>query len=115
MQSLYESDHLSVVGEDRGSATLWVTFAALEAGTAFAESFVAGRRESAVHVIPKHDHWYQVEDIWAALAAARDFAAGAQAQRIITYGSSMGAFAAIAFAKELNADLVIAAAPQVSV
>lgn len=66
----------------------------------------------AFFVQARSNNWYQPATIFDALAAIRH-AAGIN--RLVTYGSSMGGFAALAFAADLNAVLAIAISPQVSI
>ncbi len=67
----------------------------------------------AVHVLPSGNHWYHYATTAAALAAARDAVAGAS--RIVTYGSSMGGYAAIRFAGALGSATALALSPQYSI
>ncbi len=79
----------------------------------FGEDFLASQGVSAIHVIGAGNHWYQYAGMAAALVAIKDATAGAS--RVITYGSSMGAYAAVRFAPALGAHGVLALSPQYSI
>jgi pimeloyl-ACP methyl ester carboxylesterase len=64
-----------------------------------------------VHVTARRNHWYQSEKMPQAIAAARAFC---RDTRVVTFGGSMGGFAAIQFARALRASLAIAVGPQFS-
>lgn len=115
---LFRSEDLSVrrVG-DRGG-TLVVTFGSYtdeptldRAG--FGERFLRRERIDAIHVINRVNRWYQHPETAAALAAVR--AVAQDYERVITYGSSMGGYAALRFAAACGADTAIALSPQYSV
>lgn len=61
-----------------------------------------------ISIIPSRNCWYIGAGADLGLAAVRQAVAGT---RVITYGSSMGAYAAINCATELDADYFIAASP----
>lgn len=79
----------------------------------FGEAFLRGIGVSAIHILGVGDDWYQYPDMAEALAAARAGMAGAE--RVLAYGSSMGAYAAIRFADAVSADAVLAVSPQYSI
>jgi len=112
MDVIFDSPNLRVLHRIGRTDTAWITFAASDWEGAFGDRFVEARGDTGVFFIPKADHWYQCPDIWSALREAYLATAG---RRRITYGSSKGGFAALAYARELRADLIIAAAPQVSI
>ncbi len=78
----------------------------------FGEDFLAEAGFDAIHVSSHGNAWYQYKDMAAALAVI-DTAAG-KARRV-TYGLSMGAYAAIRFAQALRAERVVAISPQFSI
>lgn len=79
----------------------------------FAEEFLAARGISFLTVLGRGNDWYQYPDIHDALAAARAVTFGRS--RVMTYGSSMGGYAAIRFADMLGAHACLAVSPQYSV
>ena len=81
--------------------------------TAFAERFLASRGLSWVAVLGRGNHWYHYPEMPAALAAIRAAVAGHG--RVMTYGSSMGGFAALRFADAVGAHACLALSPQYSI
>lgn len=118
-KELYRSDTLLVRQVDAGEGKNWIiTFDhhSIGAGfnrSGFGEEFLRDNGFSAIHVLGRGDDWYQYPDIFEATAAVR--AATAQADRKITYGSSMGGYAAIRLANAVAADGVFALSPQWSI
>lgn len=78
----------------------------------FAEEFLRDEGIDAIHVINRDNLWYQYPEIDEALAAVRS--ATAPYDRVITYGSSMGGYAALRFGHVCRADTGIAISPQFS-
>ncbi|MBJ7485255.1 hypothetical protein [Brevundimonas sp.] len=78
----------------------------------FGEPFLKAYGISAIHVLGRGNDWYQYPEIADALAAVRQGVAGAQ--RVMTYGSSMGGYAAVRFADAVGATSVLAFSPQYS-
>jgi tetratricopeptide (TPR) repeat protein len=78
----------------------------------FGEDFLAAAGFDAIHVSSHGNAWYQYADMPAALAAIDAAAGGAMR---VTYGLSMGAYAAIRFAPALRAERVVAISPQFSI
>lgn len=76
----------------------------------FGESWLQSVGLSAIHVMGRAEDWYQYEDIHAALAVVRMNVSGAA--RVITYGSSMGGYAAVRFADAVGAHAALALSPQ---
>ena len=95
-----------------------VTFAPLSdtPGTGnrgFGERFFAARTVPAVHVVPRGNHWYQYPATLAAMAAIRT--AVQPYARVLAYGSSMGAYAALRLGPAAGAHAVLALSPQFSI
>ena len=79
----------------------------------FGEHFLQSRGFTAYHFLPRSNVWYQYPEMEAALASVRaDIAPG---KRILTYGMSMGGYAAFRFADRLGAHCVVAFSPQYSI
>lgn len=112
---IFRSENIRVVSELTGRSDLcFVTFTPFAdvldlEKKGFAEDFLRKRNISAIHVISKENTWYQDRCMPDVSALIRKAAAG---RRIVTYGSSMGGYAAIRFADWLGADRVIAISPQ---
>lgn len=116
---LHRSRNLVVRRIPAADTSRWVvTFDNYGAGhgfsrPAFGEAFLKAAGISAVHVMGRSEDWYQYPDTAEALAAVRAALAGAA--RVITYGSSMGGYAALRFADAVGATGVLALSPQYSV
>ena len=116
---LFLSDDLVVRrGPLFGSAACFVTFApytherTLERA-AFGDVFLASRRLDAIHVISRTNAWFDYPEMDDALAAIA--AVVGEYERVLTYGSSMGGYAAVRFAERLGAAVAIAISPQYGV
>lgn len=77
----------------------------------YGEPFFTKRRISAIYVNNMLNNWYQSEEMNTVLPLIEKELANFK--RVITYGGSMGGWAALTFAKQLNADTVIVFGPQV--
>ncbi len=116
---IYTSPNLRVIAQSPGrSSFLVVTFESLidphePPRKGFAQTFLAAHGIDAVHVIGHSNAWYQYPDMPEALAAIR--AVGRRYAEVVTYGLSMGGYAAINFAAELGASRAIAISPQYSI
>lgn len=101
-----------------GSPACFVTFApftherTLERA-AFGDAFLASRGLDAIHVVSRTNAWFDYPEMEDALGAIT--AATAGYARVLTYGSSMGAYGAIRFAERLGAVAAIAISPQYGV
>ena len=78
----------------------------------FGEAFLREEGHGALHILGRGNDWYQYADMPRALAAAAKFLR--DAERIVTYGSSMGGYAAVRFARALGAHAAVALSPQYS-
>lgn len=83
------------------------------ANRGFAERWLAERRISAVEVKASWNHWMQVPDTEPAMAAIKAIAGSYR--RVVTYGSSMGGYAAAACSAAVGAHAVVAISPQYSI
>lgn len=121
MREIYRDADLVVRMVPKGRMRRWiVTFESHmmdrpEGRKGFAEAFLASRELSAMHVLSRGNHWYQYPGTRAALAAIAAALEEAGAQRVVTYGSSMGAYAAVRFASAVRATGVLAMSPQYSI
>lgn len=78
----------------------------------FGEDFLSAHGISALHVMGRGEDWYQYPEMTEATAAVQTATAGAD--RIMTYGSSMGGYAALRFADAVGATGALALSPQYS-
>ncbi|SFI77889.1 hypothetical protein SAMN05216304_103480 [Bosea sp. OK403] len=114
---VYRSRHLLVKVAHRASAACVVTFDSYADTNdldrrAFGEAFFAQNRISAIHVVNGRNRWYHEPDWREAIDAVRKAASGYA--RLVTYGSSMGAYAALRFADHVGASTALALSPQYS-
>ncbi len=79
----------------------------------FGEGWLAQLGYDAVHVVASANDWYQHPEMGALCAAVREEAAGRV--RTVTYGSSMGGYAAVRFAGRVGAATAVAISPQFSI
>lgn len=121
-EELYRSADLAVrrVTSSAGSSggTIVVTFDSFTNDPdldrpSFGEHFLAREGVDAVHVVNRLNRWYQHHDMGAVLAVVARVTRGYD--RVFTYGSSMGGYAALRFARTVGADASIALSPQFSV
>jgi tetratricopeptide (TPR) repeat protein len=76
----------------------------------FGEHYFAERGITAMHVMCRDNDWFQYPDMLQVLDAIRAAAAGAD--RLLSYGSSMGGYGALRFAAAIGADAALALSPQ---
>lgn len=79
----------------------------------FGEAYLAGRGIDAIHVVNRDNRWYQYPETAVALATVAKVTAAYD--RTLTYGSSMGGYAALRFPDAVGAQAGIALSPQFSV
>ncbi len=117
---LFASERLRATLHDAGAPErpLVVTFDSLSTDLSldrpgFGQAWLAEIGYDAVHVVSDRNGWYQDRDMPALLAAVRAAVAGRR--RVVTYGSSMGGYAAVRLAGRLGAHAAVALSPQFSV
>lgn len=119
MQEVYRSENILARVIPCEDTSRWVvTFDNYGLGHGFAregfsEVFLKEKGISAIHIMGRREDWYRYSDISDALGAVKSFLSGANL--IITYGSSMGGYAALRFADQLGADYVLAISPQYTI
>lgn len=119
MIDLFRSDNVVVRSVPTADASRWVvTFDNYGIGhgferPGFGQDFLLASGISAIHVMGRREDWYQYPEMAEAMAAVR--AATVGAERVMTYGSSMGGYAAIRFADAAGASAVLAISPQYSI
>ncbi|MDR6816456.1 tetratricopeptide (TPR) repeat protein [Neorhizobium sp. 2083] len=79
----------------------------------FAEDLCTKYQWPAVFVIPARNDWYQSDGCWEVVSAAAEVTS--RFRRVVTYGSSMGGYAALNYASDLNAKAALAVMPQFSI
>ncbi len=116
---LFRSNDLLVRQVDgHGSTACVVTFASFTDfrfldRLGFGEEFLGLSGLDAIHVISRDNDWYQYPETVDAMAVVH--AATRRYGRVVTYGSSMGAYAAIRLAGLVGAHAVLALSPQYSI
>lgn len=119
MIDLFRSENVVVRSLPAADVSRWVvTFDNYGIGhgfdrAGFGQEFLRQAGVSAIHVMGAREDWYQYPEMAAAMAAVREATAGAE--RVMTYGSSMGGYAAIRFADAAGAHAVLALSPQYSI
>ncbi|MDB5420818.1 MAG: hypothetical protein JWR59_765 [Brevundimonas sp.] len=119
MDDLYRTANVLVRRVPGQDLTRWiVTFDNYGLGPGFdrqgfGEAFLISQNVSAIHIMGCNDDWYQYPEMDEACAAVR--AAVADAECVMTYGSSMGGYAALRFAKAIGAHAILALSPQYSI
>ena len=78
----------------------------------FGEAFFQTEGITAVHVMTHGNDWFQYPEMPSLLTLIRQACAGAE--RLLSYGSSMGGYAALRFAGEIGAHAALALSPQYS-
>lgn len=119
MPDLFRSDNVVVRSVPASDLSRWVvTFDNYGIGhgfdrAAFGEDFLRKEGISAIHVMGVREDWYQYVEMAEAMRVVRQATAGAE--RVMTYGSSMGGYAALRFADAAGANAVLALSPQYSI
>jgi hypothetical protein len=118
--ALIEGADLRVITSDVGARDiLVVTFTGRDhkppAAAGAGQGFFEKSGLSAVHFISKANHWWQTPEFAPALELVRLYAAQQGFKEIVTYGSSMGGYAALLATGALKADRAVVSVPQFSV
>ena len=79
----------------------------------FGEAFLQSRGIPAIHVVSRDNDWYQYAETSEALLKVSH--AAKDAKRVVTYGTSMGGYAAIRFADLVGAQAALSISPQYSI
>jgi hypothetical protein len=114
---LFRSEDIVIRYYPRDTERCVVTFEAISFDLnldreAFGEEFMMSRGISAIHILSRHNNWYQDEGLPEILSCVAQ--AASRYPHVVAYGSSMGGYAALRYADEVAADLVIAISPQYS-
>jgi len=81
-------------------------------GGAWAQGLARKAGWDGLHIMPKTLNWYQAPEIWDYFRMAAKTGFFEDYESVVTYGSSMGGFAALAFAKLVGAERVVAMQPR---
>lgn len=119
MSDLFRSDNVVVRSVPASDLSRWVvTFDNYGIGPGFerpgfSQDYLQRAGISAIHVMGVGGDWYQYPEMAAAMKAVG--LATADADRVVTYGCSMGGYAALRFAEAAGAHAVLALSPQYSI
>ena len=118
----YDDDDLQIVClEGRGADILVITFSSLgmfkPGGMTMADGHVFWGRQlieksgmSAIGFVAKRPHWFMTRGMFGAINAAK--VRTARYRHVVSYGSSMGGFAALKYSLALGCTSAIACGPQ---
>ena len=81
---------------------------------AWAQKLVADAGWDGLHIMPKVMDWYQAAEVWQFFNTLQNTGFFDGYKSVVTYGCSMGGFAALAFAKLAGATRVVALQPRTS-
>ncbi|WP_156963859.1 hypothetical protein [Muricoccus aerilatus] len=114
---MYEDNDLIVRSVLQGGKKCFVTFAPLDHGKldGFGEQFLLRGGYSAIHVVAKWNHWYQLPQMKPAIEAIVGKISNNSFEVTIAYGSSMGAYGALMHSTFLSANIILAFSPQFSI
>lgn len=118
LEQVYRSDRLNIRAKAGADVSTWVvTFDNFGHDynferKGFAETLLEAHGLSFVTVVGRGNDWYQYDDMMTAMDHVRAHLPADA--RIMTYGSSMGGYAALRFAHRLDAFAVLALSPQYS-
>jgi pimeloyl-ACP methyl ester carboxylesterase len=118
-ETLFRNDDVAVrYRAGHGGRCCVVTFDSFsDVGTfdrpGYGEAFLDRSGIDAIHVVGRGNDWYQYQQMPDAMQAIREAASGYA--RVVTYGSSMGGYAAIRLAGLAGAQAVLALSPQFSI
>ena len=101
----------------QGSSRLVVSFEFLALGEdpakpAWAQDIVANEGWDGLFIMPKVLDWYQNDEIWTFINAMKASGFFEDYDSVVTYGNSLGGFAALAFATLCGAERVVAIQPR---
>lgn len=110
MDTLLETSDLWVLHQPGASGQLWLSFAGREDRRPSAPGFISGEGGAALHFVSKTDDWFQSLPL-RAVKLVEEYRR--DAGRLVSFGQSMGAFAALATARAFRPDIIIGSAPQI--
>lgn len=112
----FEGKDISAFSRFYGRSRLVITFSQYSArppAAIFAGGFLQKNRISHIGIQARANHWWHSAEVAQALRMQADEIR--RHDHLVTYGASMGAHGALAYSAMLDADTVIAVAPQFSI
>lgn len=110
----FDNPDLVISFSSRNNSGLHVDTPALEVNNE-GESFFYKRQIPAIYFFARDNHWWQSEEVFEAIRLLNAMCIREKYTTITTYGLSMGGYGALMFSNLLQADRVIAIAPQYSI
>ncbi|MBU3846266.1 MAG: hypothetical protein H9855_04730 [Candidatus Acinetobacter avistercoris] len=116
-QIVFEDEHIRAIYLKGTSETLVLSFGDLitraKGNSINAEKSLSKYEYSVIGIMPKQKSWFPAVSMLGVLAAIQPILA--QFRNIVSYGGSMGGYAAIKYAKAFNMNRVVAMVPQYSI
>ena len=116
---LYQSESLRVVANTLSSPLRFVSFSHMlyrdPPPRFWGDGFFAKYGLPAIGFVSARPDWFPAEEMRRAAAAIRAALARAPGERLVSYGVSMGGYAALKYASLLGVDAAIAFSPQISI
>ncbi len=113
LEKIFENSQVEIYRSGGEGAACVVTFSSLRERTkCFAAGLFQAEKVPGFYFIPKSDHWWQPLEILDGVAAVRNAIAAGLFRKVLTYGTSMGAYGAATYSKALGASACLLVAPQ---
>ena len=116
-QIVFEDEHIRAIYLKGSSETLVLSFGDLitraKGNSINAEKSLSKYEYSVIGIMPKQKSWFPHASMMGVLEAVKDILAAYP--RIVSYGGSMGGYAAIKYAKPFGMHRVVAMVPQYSI
>ena len=118
-QIIFESQHQTVIAMPGDGDVLFITFGELMSrpdGVVFwADKLFEKLGTPCIGFVAADSNWYPYQDTVAAITAVLNYIQNNSYKRVVCYGFSMGAYAALKFGRLLTADTVVCFSPQYSI
>lgn len=119
---IYDSDYMRVVFNEMPGSTVYVSFNEMDFSVSRMKNnefwgypLFRSMGVSAIGFVSTGKHWYPENATSPAIEAVRSVIADRGYRHIVTYGHSMGGYAALRYGSALGADVAIAVCPQYSI
>ena len=116
-QIVFEDEHIRAIYLKGSSETLVLSFGDLitraKGNSINAEKSLSKYQYSVLGIMPKQKSWFPQVSMMGVLDAVKEILASYA--RIVSYGGSMGGYAAIKYAKDFSVNRVVAMVPQYSI
>lgn len=115
---LFDGPDLTVFVKDYESESLFITFTGRREKPerfGFGEKFLQNVEQSGIYFLSKRNHWWSTPDFLAAMQVVSAWIGARHFNRVVAYGSSMGAHGALLTIGRLPVSDVIVFCPQFSI